>query len=179
MRTTNNLLLGKVSEANMGNRAAVVFTNNHGEVSPAAYLHWQGGPESIYAFIAELDRRKVRAGDDYELARFTHIVGDFFDDKEATALSLGIMSGPNTIDITDEGLCALCHTADDNGVFVVNRCGKKMGVRRFLPVYDTNGCREVTPKIVEQERREAIKSEKHAAIFAKLITLRPKVSENG
>jgi hypothetical protein len=37
----------------MGNRAYVVFESGN-ERSPAIYLHWQGGPESIYAFLHAL-----------------------------------------------------------------------------------------------------------------------------
>ena len=45
----------------MGNRAAVVFTKGE-EISPAVYLHNNGGPESIYSFLAELNRRKCGRG---------------------------------------------------------------------------------------------------------------------
>ncbi len=66
----------------MGNRGTVIFSNQAGdEFSPAVYQHWNGGPESVYAFLDELDRRGVRGADDlaYQAARFVHIVGDFFD----------------------------------------------------------------------------------------------------
>ncbi len=38
----------------MGNRAYVVFESGK-ERSPAVYLHWNGGPESIYAFLHALN----------------------------------------------------------------------------------------------------------------------------
>ena len=81
----------------MGNRAFVVFTNQDEDViGPAVYVHWNGGPESIYAFLTELDRRKIRNGGDmpYQVARFVHIIGDFFDGTEAGACSLGIAPIP-------------------------------------------------------------------------------------
>ena len=62
----------------MGNRATVIFQAQD-TISPAIYLHWNGGPESVYQFLDELDRRKVRGDADYEAARFVKIVGEFFD----------------------------------------------------------------------------------------------------
>ena len=85
----------------MGNRANVVFVNKAGDnISPTVYLHWNGGAESIYAFLDELDRRKVRADQCYECARFVQIVSEFFDSGEERygTLSLGVMNGPKTID---------------------------------------------------------------------------------
>ncbi len=39
----------------MGNRATIIFTDGKKSFSPAVYLHWNGGPESVYAFLEELD----------------------------------------------------------------------------------------------------------------------------
>jgi len=110
----------------MGNRAAVVFASeDERSISPVVYLHWNGGPESIYAFLDELDRRQVRADQDYECARFCHLVGDFLDVDELTSFSLGIMNGPSQI--TAEALNPY-QMADDNGVYVVYRKAEKEGV---------------------------------------------------
>ena len=81
----------------MGNRATVIFVTGEGKISPAVYLHWNGGPESVYQFLDELDRRKVRAGDDYECARFIQIVGEFFDQDATSGLSLGVSNGPHSL----------------------------------------------------------------------------------
>lgn len=77
----------------MGNRAFVVFENEGStKFSPAIYLHWNGGPESVYAFLDLLDRYKVTADQEYEAARFVQIVGNFI----GGTLSLGIVNGPDT-----------------------------------------------------------------------------------
>lgn len=109
----------------MGNRACVVFVRHHtlngeGDIcawSPLVYLHWNGGPESIYAFLAELHRRKVRGDPSYACARFVQIVGDFFDsDGALTRLSLGVDSLP---DCTPQTLKRL--DPGDNGIYLVER----------------------------------------------------------
>jgi hypothetical protein len=111
----------------MGNRAVVIFTNREADIfSPAIYLHWNGGPESIYQFLDELDRRDVRADQNYEAARFVQIVGEFMDQEYRSNCSLGIDSGPSHF-------CeVLGHDCGDNGIFLVCRAlaeGRK--VRRF------------------------------------------------
>lgn len=160
----------------MGNRAVVIF-DEAGTISPAIYLHWNGGPESVYAFLEELDSREVRADGDYDAARFVQIVGEFFDQEYHTGLSLGIFTGPT--EITPEALreCEL----GDNGIYVVTRQAPKDSVagkafrtrgyplvRRFAPVYDATwsrtGVQELTPGRVQRERREALKNKTYAAI---------------
>ena len=67
----------------MGNRAVVKPYNNHIGV----YLHWNGGPESIDAFLTYCKLKKFREFEDaYGLARFCQVVGNFFGGE----LSLGI-----------------------------------------------------------------------------------------
>lgn len=78
----------------MGNRGNVVFSNKDWtEFSPCVYLHWNGGPESVYGFLEELNRRKIRADQCYEAARFIQIVGEFFDQKTISTTSLGVSMG--------------------------------------------------------------------------------------
>ena len=122
----------------MGNRATVLFTDETGrEIGPAIYLHWNGGAESIYAFLDELDRRKVRTDVDYSSARFIHLVGDYFDGVDgAGSLSLGVTSGPRQID--EDSLERFQHC--DNGVFVVTRRGTRPSrVRRFTYTGELSG----------------------------------------
>ena len=80
----------------MGNRAFVIFEED-GEISPAVYLHWNGGPESVYPFLDELDRRDVRPDIAYAPARFIAVVAEFMDQEHYTGLSLGVMNGPEFI----------------------------------------------------------------------------------
>lgn len=95
----------------MGNRALIVFKDQQ-QVSPAIYLHWNGGPESVYAFLDALDRYEMRADVEYEAARFVQLVGNFF----GGTLSLGIR-GVRDLEDLEQLDC------DDNGVYVVQRSG--------------------------------------------------------
>lgn len=87
----------------MGNRACVIFTNridgaesgHDREYSPCIYLHWNGGPESIYGFLAGLERREIGGDVAYAAARFTQIVGEFFDIESRSGYSIGINNGPS------------------------------------------------------------------------------------
>jgi hypothetical protein len=171
----------------MGNRANVVFCNREfTEFSPTVYLHWNGGPESIYAFLAELDRRKVRGAGDlmYQVARFVHVVGDFFDgdpmDKKrgATSLSLGVTNPPTAA--TPEAIAKVPTDTGDNGFYLVYReptkDGSTLTVRRFVG-YDK--MRELTAQQVKAEQKQAAKSDygpQFAEFFAKL---RPVISRVG
>jgi hypothetical protein len=140
----------------MGNRANVVFVAGE-RVSPCVYLHWNGGPESVYAFLEELERRDVRADADYECARFTQLVGEFFDSSGARGggLSLGIVSVVfcgdwiRTLERvgTDHG---------DNGFYVVDRTTGH--VRRFAERVTGSGrvaLSELSPADVAAERAGA------------------------
>lgn len=158
----------------MGNRAAVVFTDkSHKEISPAIYLHWNGGPESIYAFLDELRRRKCCGHSvSYAAARFAHVVGDFFDADGVSCLSLGMEAPPS--EISPEGLSQLTNTAEDNGVFVVSPGDdKKFNVRRFVFQHDSNTAIELSKREVNRERKEAYQNPCCGGIAERLRQLRP------
>ena len=153
----------------MGNRATVIFASDDEKtISPAIYLHWNGGPESIYPFLKELDRRNVRADQEYEAARFTQIVGDFFDLDAHGGLSLGISNGPKSI--SAESLNR--YDPGDNGIFVVYR-GVSKKVRRFLS-RTTNRVRELTPEEVATECEQAWKHKYNVPAEGKRLTKRNK-----
>lgn len=100
----------------MGNRAVVFFKGADASQTGGVYLHWNGGPESILAFLgAMLDRKWMRP--DYASARFVQVVGEFFDlQGDCQGLSLGICARPPIIDDVE----ALEATSPgDNGVYVV------------------------------------------------------------
>jgi hypothetical protein len=118
----------------MGNRATVVFTDGKGNYSCAVYLHWNGGAESIYSFIEELDRRKIRTDQDYECARFIQIVGEFFDQDKIGGLSLGVANGPKTDSLKDLNNIPTDH--NDNGLYLVNRTTNPLTMRRFTEDYE-------------------------------------------
>src|SRR5208282_3942383 len=100
-----------------------VAFRNETEVGPQVYLHWNGGPESVYAFLEEMNRRNIRGSDDlsYCTARFIHIVGDFFDqDIDARGLGLGVFS------TTQKTVSAFKRNARNitqggNGIYLVTR----------------------------------------------------------
>lgn len=100
----------------MGNRAYIVFDQTYegqrpkgGDALPAVYLHWNGGPESIYTFLAYC-KAVCRQGDrEYIPARFVQIVGNYFGGN----LSLGLTA------TTRDDIPELA-SVGDNGVYVVN-----------------------------------------------------------
>jgi hypothetical protein len=102
----------------MGNRCNVIFHNGKGDFSPAIYLHWNGGIESILSFLDEMDRRNIcGCGDlEYQAARFVHVVCDLFDNEETSSTSIGISNIP---DITPETIKQIC--PGDNGVFLIKK----------------------------------------------------------
>lgn len=83
----------------MGNRAVIQFKDGTG-----IYLHWNGGPESVLAFLDTAKLFKVR-GDDYGQARLIQIIGNFF----GGTLSLGVGKA-STLDRNNH----------DNGTYLVD-----------------------------------------------------------
>lgn len=84
----------------MGNRAIIKAEGNDNK---AVYLHWNGGRDSVEAFLKYCELRGFRSfEDDYGMARFCQVVGNFFG---ADGGSLGI------VDYVD--------SCGDNGVYVV------------------------------------------------------------
>lgn len=83
----------------MGNRAVIRAYNNNNK---AVYLHWNGGRDSVEAFLKYCELKGYRSfEDDYGMARFCQVVGNFF-------------GGSLSIGITD-----YVQSAGDNGVYVV------------------------------------------------------------
>lgn len=152
----------------MGNRAHVVFAEKGWTYfSPAVYFHWNGGPESIYQFLAELDRRKVRADVDYECARFIQIAGEFFDHDRISGLSLGVTNGPQSLESDD--LKRLDH--GDNGIYIICRATTPTTVRRFTKDYSDPDCPYDQRQVVEwtndkvaQEQQEALSNAEYNGI---------------
>ena len=93
----------------MGNRAVIAFQEeNWRAVQPDSlgiYLHWNGGPESVVAFLDAAEKLGVRREDEYGAARLCQIIGNWF----GGTLSLGVGKCRNMD--TDNG---------DNGTYVVD-----------------------------------------------------------
>jgi hypothetical protein len=149
----------------MGNRGNVIFTDGK-RYSPAVYLHWNGGPESVYAFLSELDRRDVRADTEYDAARFVQLVGEFFDNRKVyNGLSLGIVNTDLSADALLEGLRAVYTDGGDNGFYVVNR---DAGTMRRFSGYDESFA-EWSPEVVARERQSAEKNATYAEGLAEFF----------
>ena len=112
----------------MGNRAIIAFQDD-GEITPfAVYLHWNGGPESIYSFLDVLNERMGGRGADisYAAARFVEIVGRYFGGR----LSLGL------IGFDDDARGKIQRRATnmrdlsygDNGLYVIGRADGKLTI---------------------------------------------------
>lgn len=73
----------------MGNRAVISF--KHSQSAPAIYIHWNGGPESIEAFLEVCRRRGYRTpGSDtpYAFARLVGVLHEFFNGDSSVAVGL-------------------------------------------------------------------------------------------
>jgi hypothetical protein len=93
----------------MGNRAAIAFTDKQTRKPETfVYMHWNGGPESVYAILDVLhEKGRASHSAEYTTARFAHLACELID---GDGLSVGVMPF-TTIDDA-------AHTADDNGLYV-------------------------------------------------------------
>ena len=88
----------------MGNRAIVKPVGN----DIGVYLHWNGGIDSVTAFLKYCELKDFRGFDDpYGIARFCQVVGNFF----GGGLSLGIETDVKETEEYAEWI--------DNGIYVV------------------------------------------------------------
>lgn len=77
----------------MGNRAVMTFGKGNSKIG--IYLHWNGGIESVEAFLKAGRTLKLRANDEsYCVARMCQIIGNYMGDS---VLSLGV-GHPDTMD---------------------------------------------------------------------------------
>ena len=89
----------------MGNRA-VITVAPYAETNVGIYLHWNGGRESVEAFLDAAKALGMRSpgGDPYyAMARLVQIIGNYF----GGSTSLGI------------GLCSELDGESDNGTYVI------------------------------------------------------------
>ena len=91
----------------MGNRAII----KHEKSNIGVYLHWNGGIDSVEAFLEYCKLRGFRDFyDGYGIARFCQVVGNWFGGD----LSIGVCECTATTDAEAEEYCL------DNGVYVIN-----------------------------------------------------------
>ena len=94
----------------MGNRAVITFSESR-STGVGIYLHWNGGLESVLAFLDGAKARGFRdpASDpSYALARLCGLIHEFFGVRDSCSLGVGLLSS--------------LHTNNwDNGVYVVGK----------------------------------------------------------
>ena len=90
----------------MGNRAVITTKANMDNNGVGVYLHWNGGRDSVRAFLkyCELKGYRAPSDDNYGWARLCQVIGNFF----GGTLSLGI----DTVNHLD------CNNWD-NGVYLI------------------------------------------------------------
>lgn len=90
----------------MGNRAVITSRENFNNNGVGIYLHWNGGRDSVEAFLTYCKLKGYRepTNDNYGWARLCQVIGNFF----GGATSIGI----DTIDHLD------CDNWD-NGVYII------------------------------------------------------------
>lgn len=64
----------------MGNRAVITTKANFESNGIGVYLHWNGGRDSVQAFLTYCKMKKYRtpASDNYGWARLCQVIGNFF-----------------------------------------------------------------------------------------------------
>ncbi len=92
----------------MGNRAVITTKGGDRKNKLGVYLHWNGGRDSVKAFLKYCDMRGFRypEDDNYGWARLTQVIANFFGGD----LSIGI-------DICDRLDCDNW----DNGVYLIEK----------------------------------------------------------
>ena len=90
----------------MGNRAVITTKANMDNNGVGVYLHWNGGRDSVRAFLkyCELKGYRAPSDDNYGWARLCQVIGNFF----GGSISLGI----DTVNNLD------CNNWD-NGVYLI------------------------------------------------------------
>lgn len=101
----------------MGNRAAIAFIDQQTRKPETfVYMHWNGGPESVYAILDVLkEKDRMSHSSEYTTARFAHLACELID---SDGLSVGVMAF-NTI-------MQAANMADDNGLYVFDISSGKM-----------------------------------------------------
>lgn len=110
----------------MGNRAVIAFQDgslDHVQLNaPGIYLHWNGGPDSVTAFLDAAKELGVRCESEYGAARLCQIIGNWF----GGTLSIGV------------GICRNMDTDNgDNGTYVVDLANHGWKVHKTF--YDRPG----------------------------------------
>lgn len=107
----------------MGNRA-VITASKASDVQSAmdigVYLHWNGGRDSVEAFLkyCELKQYRTPDTDDYGWARLCQVIGNFFGGSTSIGINL---------------CCCLDCDNGDNGTYIIQ--GWKIVDRKYFSEY--------------------------------------------
>jgi len=112
----------------MGNRAILFVTDGPETDVPGTciYLHWNGGPESVQAFV-QFTAEHCRSGD-YFTARLIQAIGNYLEGN----LSLGVFAVADLGGIPSPG---------DNGIYHVDAEAKKIVSHAGEP-FDADAARD-------------------------------------
>lgn len=105
----------------MGNRAVIACNSRKMDIG--IYVHWNGGPESVLAFLEAARQFGVRSpaeDEPYYLARLTQIIANFMGGT--TSVGLGRLQ------------CSDCDNGD-NGLYIVGPDGK-LKDRKYVPEHE-------------------------------------------
>ena len=121
----------------MGNRA-VITTKEGGQKRIGVYIHWNGGRDSVEAFLEYCRRMKFRCPEDdcYGWARFCQVVSNFMESGldetiRRNGVPDGLSIGISTIDNLD------CDNFD-NGMYIIKEW--KIIGREHFNGKEQNGC---------------------------------------
>lgn len=106
----------------MGNRAVITTRENYENDGVGVYLHWNGGRDSVEAFLkyCELKEYRPPTMQSYGWARLCQVIGNFFCyDGHDDGLSLGV-----------DKVCNLDCDNWDNGVYIID--GWKIVGREYM-----------------------------------------------
>ena len=95
----------------MGNRAAIAFTDrDDAKPQTVVYMHWNGGPESVYAILDVMKEHKgfVHSAS-YSTARFCHLACELVG-HDGHSVGIDCYCTP----------MSHANSADDNGLYIVN-----------------------------------------------------------
>lgn len=90
----------------MGNKAVITTAENFKNNGVGIYLHWNGGRDSVEAFLEYCKMKGYRSPDkdDYGFARLTQVIANFFGGT--VSIGVGVVSNLDC----DNG---------DNGVYII------------------------------------------------------------
>ena len=125
----------------MGNRAVITSKENFENNGIGIYLHWNGGRDSVEAFLkyCELKGYREPTSDCYGWARLTQVIGNFFGGS--TSLGVDVV---NRLDCDNW----------DNGVYIID--GWKIVDRKYFEgeEQDTYDLMEMLLSIDERQPEE-------------------------